>query len=59
MSVGLNKALYLWNANNSEVTELFDLGPSQNYVSSVSWMPGGNVLAVGTSAGAVQVCSIY
>ena len=54
LAVGLGTCVYLWSACTSKVTKLCDLGPNE-IVTSISWSPRGVHLAVGTSAGDVQV----
>lgn len=54
----LNRAVYLWNAGSGAITSLLELENPDEYVSSVSWISEGNILAVGNSCGFVQVvCS--
>lgn len=57
MAVALGTSVYLWNADTGAIDQLFDL-EGADYVTSVSWVPNGNLLAVGTTLGPVQVCSI-
>lgn len=52
--VGLATSVYLWNANNSKVTKLCDLG-IYNQVSAVSSSPKGSLAALGTNSGEVQI----
>ena len=52
--VGLATSVYLWNANNSKVTKLCDLG-IYNQVSSVSSSPKDCLAALGTNNGEVQI----
>jgi len=52
--VGLATSVYLWNANNSRVTKLCDLGIC-NQVSSVSSSTKNCLAAVGTNNGEVQI----
>ncbi|XP_051116482.1 protein FIZZY-RELATED 3 [Andrographis paniculata] len=54
LAVGLGTCVYLWNASNSKVTKLCDLGP-QDSVSSVQWTREGSYISVGTNLGQVQV----
>jgi len=59
LSVGLSNCVYLWNACTSRVTKLCELdssgGSADQTVTSVSWTQRGERLAVGTSAGEVQI----
>ncbi len=47
LAVALDKVVYLWDATSSEITELMDLPEEGDYITSVSWMADGNVIAVG------------
>jgi len=58
LSVGLGSCVYLWSACNSQVTRLCDLSVSANSVTSVSWNERGNLVAVGTHHGQVQVWDV-
>ncbi|KAJ3119864.1 substrate-specific activator of APC-dependent proteolysis [Physocladia obscura] len=74
LGVGLGSCVYLWNAQSSVVTKLCDLsaaarngassvaGNSGNatgdVVTSVNWNPKGNLVAIGTNKGAVEVWDI-
>ncbi|KNC80500.1 hypothetical protein SARC_07142 [Sphaeroforma arctica JP610] len=55
LAVALGPTVYLWNADTSDITKLLDLPDVNNYVSSVQWMPQGNVLAVGNDDGEVML----
>ncbi|CAO2817099.1 unnamed protein product [Amaranthus hypochondriacus] len=54
LAVGLGTCVYLWNASNSKVTKLCDLGPDDG-VCAVQWTREGSYVSVGTSNGQVQV----
>ncbi|XP_074279518.1 protein FIZZY-RELATED 3 [Silene latifolia] len=54
LAVGLGTCVYLWNASNSKVTRLCDLGPNDS-VCAVQWTREGSYVSVGTSNGLVQV----
>mmetsp|Transcript_40636 Transcript_40636/g.65011 ORF Transcript_40636/g.65011 Transcript_40636/m.65011 type:complete len:475 (+) Transcript_40636:57-1481(+) len=54
VAVGLHNVVYLWNACNSRVTKLCDLGRDDT-VTSVSWATKGKYLAVGTDKSDVQI----
>jgi cell division cycle 20-like protein 1 (cofactor of APC complex) len=58
LSVGLESFVYLWSAYTSQVTMLFDLSADGNSVTSVAWNKQGNLLAVGTTYGGVQVWDV-
>ncbi len=55
LSVGLGACVYLWSACTSQVTRLCDLTSDNDTVTSVSWSERGNLVAVGTHRGFVQV----
>lgn len=58
LSVGLGTCVYLWSACTSQVTRLCDLTPDNDSVTSVSWSERGNLVAVGTHKGLVQVWDV-
>ncbi|KAI8986985.1 WD40-repeat-containing domain protein [Pilobolus umbonatus] len=49
LAVGLDTAVYLWNANTSKVNKLCDF--VSDTVTSVNWSSTGSLLAVGTNSG--------
>lgn len=55
LAVALGTSVYLWNADTGAIDQLLDL-EGANYVTSLSWIPNGNLLSVGTALGPVQVC---
>lgn len=58
LTVGLGSSVYLWSACTSQVTRLCDLSADSNSVTSVSWNERGNLVAVGTHHGYVQVWDV-
>lgn len=58
LSVGLGACVYLWSACTSQVTRLCDLNQEQNTVTSVAWNERGNLVAVGTHSGTIQVWDV-
>jgi cell division cycle 20-like protein 1 (cofactor of APC complex) len=54
LAVGLGSCVYLWSASSSKVTKLYDLGAGDS-VTSVQWSQRGNLLAVGTNTGLLQI----
>lgn len=54
LAVALNREVYLWNAQTGDIVNLLQL-PERDYVCSVAWIEGANHLAVGTSAGEIQL----
>jgi len=57
LAVGLASSVYLWNASNSKVTKLCDLGISDS-ATSVSWALKGPQLGLGTNSGEVQIWDV-
>jgi len=55
LGVGLGSCVYLWSACTSQVTRLCDLSSREDSVTSVSWSEKGNLIAVGTYKGDVQI----
>uniref|UniRef100_A0AC35TQB8 WD_REPEATS_REGION domain-containing protein n=1 Tax=Rhabditophanes sp. KR3021 TaxID=114890 RepID=A0AC35TQB8_9BILA len=58
LSVGLNTCVYLWSASNSQVVKLCDLASESDSVTSVHWNEKGNLLAVGTNKGKLDVWDV-
>lgn len=56
LSVGLSSSVYLWNAGNSKVMKLCDMGNS--LVTGVGWAQKDPHIAVGCDTGEVQVWDI-
>lgn len=54
LAVGLSSCVYLWSAQSSNVTKLCDFG-LLDMATSVSWSAKGNLLAIGTNSGEVQL----
>lgn len=54
LAVGLASCVYLWNAQNSKVVKLCDLGP-ECHVTSVAWIQRGTHVAIGNSKGLIQI----
>jgi cell division cycle protein 20 (cofactor of APC complex) len=54
LAVALGTSVYLWNADTGAIDQLLDL-EGADYITSLSWIPNGHLLAVGTSLGPVQV----
>ena len=62
LAVALGASLYLWNGESADIEELFnsdspETSDVERYVSGVSWLQGGNFLAVGNSQGEVGIFS--
>ncbi|XP_034239903.1 fizzy-related protein homolog [Thrips palmi] len=58
LAVGLASSVYLWSASSSDVTRLCDLAPDDNTITSVAWNDKGNLVAVGTNTGYVQIWDV-
>jgi cell division cycle protein 20 (cofactor of APC complex) len=58
LSVALNQDLYIWNASNGEISQLFSLEGTPDYICSTSWIQKGNVLAVGLSNNIIELWDI-
>ncbi|ELU13266.1 hypothetical protein CAPTEDRAFT_217889 [Capitella teleta] len=58
LSVGLGSCVYLWSACTSQVTRLCDLSVDGDSVTSVSWNERGNLVAMGTHKGYVQIWDV-
>lgn len=54
LAIALGSSVYLWNANNGNISELVSLGDTA-HVCSISWAEEGQYLAVGTSNGDVKI----
>lgn len=59
MAVALNKDLYVWNAVSKDISQLFAMDENDpEYISSVSWLQRGDVLAVGTSKHEIELWDV-
>ncbi|GAV03173.1 hypothetical protein RvY_13639 [Ramazzottius varieornatus] len=63
LAVALGPSLYLWNGETAEIEELFNLSSpevpeAECYVSGVSWLQGGNFLAIGNNKAEVQIWDV-
>ncbi|CAH1781720.1 unnamed protein product [Owenia fusiformis] len=56
--VALGGAVYIWDASDGSISQLFEIENQDEYVSSVQWIKEGNILAVGISTGAVQLWDV-
>lgn len=57
--MALNKDLYIWNAVSKEISQLFAMDENDDaYITSVSWLQRGDVLAVGTSRNQVELWDV-
>ena len=55
LAVCLGQSVYLWNADNGNIEQLFTLKENDSYVCSVSWSSKTNCLAVGLSNNTTQL----
>lgn len=58
MAVALSAGVYIWNATDGSIMQLCQREQEEEYVSSVSWIKEGNVLAIGDSEGCVQLWDV-
>jgi len=61
VAVALGPTVYVWNAGTGAINELLTLDEGDDYVCSVSWLPGetdAGHLAVGTSAGSTELWDV-
>ncbi|KAF9920466.1 ubiquitin-protein transferase activating protein [Linnemannia zychae] len=58
LAIGLDKSVYVWNADSGQVESLVTLKGNMDSVASVSWALDGSSLAVGTFEGDVQVWDV-
>uniref|UniRef100_A0A1B6CXB3 CDC20/Fizzy WD40 domain-containing protein n=3 Tax=Clastoptera arizonana TaxID=38151 RepID=A0A1B6CXB3_9HEMI len=54
LAVALGASVYLWNAATGNIEQLMELEAS-DYVCSLNWIQEGNLLAVGTFMGPIQL----
>ncbi|KAJ1648869.1 WD repeat-containing protein slp1 [Dispira simplex] len=55
LAIGLDKAVYVWNADTGDVITLCEIDGPEDYIASVCWTADGSYLAVGTSDGDTQI----
>lgn len=58
LAVGLGTSIYIWEASTSNVTLLSDLSTYGDSVTSVSWNSSGDLLAVGTKKGSINIWDV-
>lgn len=58
LAVALGQTVYLWNATTGDIDTLMTTAGETDYVSSVSWIGQGNILAVGTESGTAQLWDV-
>lgn len=50
LAVCLATTVYLWNSTTGEIQQLFDTENDNDIVTSVQWMKGSPILAIGTQS---------
>ena len=55
LSIALNNTVYLWNAANGSTSELVTIDDDLGPVTSVSWAPDGQHIAIGLNSSDVQL----
>lgn len=55
LAVALAETVFLWNAANGSIEQLCETTAADDCITSVSWLPDGNFLAVGTNNSEVQI----
>lgn len=59
LAVALANSIYLWNADSGSIEHLCDApGGSEDSITSLSWIPNGDYLAVGTDSNEVQIWDV-
>ncbi|XP_030458774.1 cell division cycle 20.2, cofactor of APC complex-like isoform X1 [Syzygium oleosum] len=55
VAIALSQSVYLWNASNGSATELVTFNDEEGPVTSVSWAPDGQNIAIGLQNSHVQL----
>ncbi|CAH2296337.1 cell division cycle 20 homolog B, partial [Pelobates cultripes] len=58
VAIGLRSTAHIWSGESNTVTQTLNLHTPSTYISSISWIPAGSSLAIGTSNGEVQLWDI-
>ncbi|XP_063312470.1 cell division cycle protein 20 homolog B [Pelobates fuscus] len=58
VAIGLRSTAHIWSGESNTVTQTLNLHTPSTYISSISWIPAGSTLAIGTSNGEVQLWDI-
>lgn len=58
LAVALAESVYLWHADTGAIEQLCETEAYDDCVTSVSWIAGGNYLAVGTNSHEVQIWDV-
>lgn len=56
--VGLDSSVYLWNNRTSTVSHFIALADSDEHITSLGWLRGGELLAIGESCGKVGIWDV-
>uniref|UniRef100_A0A1B0GQP2 CDC20/Fizzy WD40 domain-containing protein n=2 Tax=Phlebotomus papatasi TaxID=29031 RepID=A0A1B0GQP2_PHLPP len=54
VAIALGNCIYLWNASNGKTDQLLEHDEGE-HACSLSWIQGGNILAVGNNSGVVEL----
>lgn len=55
MAIALENTVYLWDASNGSSSELLNVDEDNGPVTSISWAPGGQHIAVGLNSSIVEL----
>ena len=55
----LHDTLFIWNAADGSIEELFSKQSEEDYISSVAWVTEGNYLAVGDSCASIDLWDVH
>ena len=58
LAVCLNQTLYIWNANDGNIKQLFQLSNTDKILTSVHWCENGVTLAVGQEDGYIKMWDV-
>jgi len=58
MAVALHDTIFIWNAADGSIEELYSKQSEDEYISCVSWVTEGNFLAVGDSEASVDLWDV-
>ena len=58
LAVALHDTLFIWNAADGSIDELYCKQSEEDYISCVSWVAEGNYLAVGDSCASVDLWDV-
>ncbi|KAF9601156.1 hypothetical protein IFM89_017104 [Coptis chinensis] len=58
LTIGLGNTVYLWDASNSSMTELFTIDDENGPITSLRWASDGHTLAVGLNNSEVHIWDV-